>query len=198
MNEFQDTPNPFAAPTGPADGATPFGEYAGGGLWRDGKDLVMHQRARLPPLCVKTGAEVHQKGIIRKLSWHNPLIAISILAGCIVYVILSVILTKSATIEIPLSVEARKKRKNAMIFCTVLGLVSIAGFFGSFILAADRGTEGIGIIAMVSSIIIGVACLAIGNGKSRILRPTKITDTHLWLRGVHPSITDGLPILPKQ
>ena len=188
-------PNPFAAPIGEANAYAPYSAN-GGGLWRDGKTLVMHRDARLLPLCVRSGDPVNEQGITKKLSWHHPLIALSVFAGCLIYIILAVVLTKKATIEIPLCEDEKRKRTRAVGICIVFGLLSVLGFFGSIYLLAEYSTEAAGALGLLASLIIGVCALGYGNHRSRILRPTKITDSHLWLRGMHPTVLAELPVLP--
>ena len=57
-NPFADQPvpqfNPYAAPTMPQPMLAAPGDYQGG-VWRKGGILIMHQRARLPQICVKSG-----------------------------------------------------------------------------------------------------------------------------------------------
>lgn len=189
-------PNPFAAPTGPSAARVPYAAGFGSGVWRDGKSLVMHRDARLPPLCVRTGVPVDEQGVAVKLSWHHPLLALSFLAGCLIYVILAIVVTKKATIAIPLSPDERRKRKTAIYLCTALGLLGVFGFFASFVLITDASTEATGLVALLASVFVGIGAAVVGTSRSRILRPVKITDSHLWLRGVHASILDELPALP--
>lgn len=82
-----------------------------GGVWRKGNLLVLHQRAQLPPICVKSGV-ASTSWLKRNLSWHHPLCYLALLGGLIPFVVIALVLTKKATIHVGLSDEwsARRKR----------------------------------------------------------------------------------------
>src|SRR5690349_19000028 len=96
--------NPYAAPqvvnAEVVPGPTPVQGFPG--LWRQGNVLVMHKQAPLPPICLKSGLPATQ-WLRRNLQWHEPWLALTILAGVLVYVIIALIMTKRATILIGLT-----------------------------------------------------------------------------------------------
>lgn len=187
--------NPYAAPAGDASLAPQESSWQG--LWRDKRDLVMHKNAKLPSLCVKTGESTTQRGIVRKMSWHTPWIALTIFAGILIYVILALVLRKKATIEIPLSDNARGRRTTRIILSWVTALGSLAFMAGCiFVLMNARNASPIAVIGIFGGLIGFIAAALIGQSAAQVLRPTKITDTHVWLRGVHPSILEQLPPVP--
>lgn len=194
--------NPYAAPPSsdlpPVRRSTSAFVREPAGVWREAKILVMHRNARLPELCVKTGSPAELPPIDRKMSWHTPWIIVTVfLGGILIYIILAYLMTKSAVIQIPVSNEYRAKRKRAIMISVVFGVLSIIGFLGSLLLLSDRDTVGIGLASMGACLVFGLIALGVGSTFSRILKPTKITDTHVWLGGVHPSILAELPELPK-
>ena len=165
------------------------------GLWRDGNKLVMHKDGRLPGLCIRSGVKT-SKRLSRKMSWHNPWIAFTILAGLLVYVILAVVLTKRATIDLPLCESEKTKRRKMLRMLWLIGLACLGLFFAGLYFAIDQ-TFGRGSTLPVPIIILGavggIISLVIGQKVAGVVKPTKITDTHVWLKGVHPSILENLP-----
>ena len=192
-----DEQNPYAAPNVEIAYAPAVGEEGWAGLWRSEKgDLVMHVDAKLPNICVKSGVPTAEPGISKRLTWHNPWIALAIIVNLLLYIILALVLSKRARIEIPLSPEERGKRTSRLIACWAIGLASVALLPFSFWMLAARNPNQSWIFGIVLSFVGGIGALIAGQNTSRILRPIKITDTHVWLRGVHASITDSLPPLP--
>ena len=189
-----DETNPYAAPMAET---TLAASESWQGLWRDKRDLVMHKDAKLPNVCVKTGVQTTHAGVVRKLSWHSPWLALAILINLIVFVILALVLSKRATIEIPLSDEARARRKSNLMFCWLAGLASLAAMFGCiFLLVNSQDVHPVFVGGIFVGLISMIVAVMIGQGVSRILRPTRITKTHIWLRGVHSNILDDLPPVP--
>lgn len=74
------------------------------GLWRKGNILVMHKNVQLPDRCVKSNAPTNRR-LKRNLSWHHPAVFLSILISPLIYIILALILRKTANIYIGLSDE---------------------------------------------------------------------------------------------
>jgi phage shock protein PspC (stress-responsive transcriptional regulator) len=129
-NPFADQVNPYAAPQAtafqPQMAAAAPSKFPG--LWRKGNVLVMHKMAPLPDICLMSNQPATRR-LKRNLQWHHPLIAITILAGLLVYVILALILTKRATIHIPLTEEWYERRKRRMIFSWCAGLAFLGLIF---------------------------------------------------------------------
>lgn len=148
-----------------------------GGLWRSGKLLVMRKQALLPDRCVKCNQPAHGFRLKRNLSWHTPWLALLILVAWIVYIILAAILSKKATIQIGLCEEHRRIRNRDLL----IAWLAVAASICSFVLAAylnpgwPYGLAG------------GILLLgAIIYGWSRVpqVRPQRIDDQFVWLRGV--------------
>ena len=185
--------NPYAAPM--QQGVASVNSGTASGLWREDNKLVMHKDGRLPDVCVKSGVKTGER-LKRKMSWHNPWIALTILAGLLVYVILALVLTKRATIDLPLCETEKAKRRKMLGILWVIGLACLGLFIGGLYFAIDQ-TFGRGSTLPVPIIILGavggIITLIMGQKVAGVVKPTKITDTHVWLKGVHPSILENLP-----
>src|SRR5438270_17415 len=108
--------NPYAPPKAPPP--VQFQPYPNQGydpmfgLWRQGNVLVMHKLAPLPDRCVKSNQPANGRTLKRSLRWHHPAIYLALLAHFLIYVVLALVLSKSAIIRIGLSEEwiARRRR----------------------------------------------------------------------------------------
>ncbi len=191
--------NPYAAPvleSGPNTPSVP-NPNAAHGLWREGNRLVTHIGAQLPDICVKTGEPTKER-LFRKMQWHHPAIAIAILGGLLLYVILAVILTKRAQVWLPLSKDQLAVRKTRLLICWLIGLGCLAAIgLGIFLAITMRNPNEYSplmfILLFGGGILGGLISLIAGSSIANVLKPTKITDTHIWLKGAHPNILNKLP-----
>jgi len=195
-NPFADQPvNPYAAPqqTGYYPQVPPkLSPYAG--LWRDGNVLVMHKLAPLPDICVLSNEPTVTR-ISRKLQWHHPMLALTILIGVPVYIILALIMTKRATIQLPLTQDWIARRQRRMIFAWSAGLLSLGLIVGGIALAANLEDPGY-LLLMVLGIIGGLAALIGGQAAIGLVSPKRMTDDYIWLKGVHPDFLNRLEQWP--
>lgn len=185
--------NPYQTPVA---APAPFQSYAGqpdpglaGGIWREGNLLVMDKRATLPPRCVKSNVPTNRT-LKRSLSWHHPLIFVTILAGLLIYVIIALIARKTATIYIGLSDEWFAKRRLAIFIGWTIVLIS-AAMFVTGMMMSDKSDNFI-ILALLA-VPIFFAGAIYGLMGSRMVAPKKITETHVWLKGVHPDFLAQFP-----
>ncbi|MBL8889055.1 MAG: hypothetical protein JNL67_03695 [Planctomycetaceae bacterium] len=185
--------NPYQTPVATPP---PFPAYAGppvagldGGLWREGNLLVMDKRATLPPRCVKSNVPTNRT-LKRSLSWHHPAVFITILAGLLIYVIIALIVRKTATIHIGLSDDWFAKRRLTIAVSWMIVLAGIALFVAGISLA-DRSNNLIFLVPVSLLVFFGGAIYGLIG--SRMVAPTKITDTHVWLKGVHPDYLAQFP-----
>ena len=190
-----DEHNPYAAPQAASQPVAPPSSWEG--LWRENDLLVMHKDARLPNICVKSGVTVNEPGISRKFSWHNPWLGLFILLNILIYLIIALITTKRATIAVPLSTIERDKRRTGLKIAWVLGLGGLAAFIGSIVMLTNSmDPNPLFLFTMLAGILTALIGLIMGSSRARILSPKKITNTHVWFKGVHPKIIDQLPALP--
>ncbi len=162
------------------------------GIWRQGKLLVMRKTAVLPDRCVKSNVPTDRK-LKRNLTWHHPAIFLSILISLCVYVILALILSKKATIHIGLADIWFAKRSRAIMIGWGSVLASIAMIIGGIVLIDQNDLFGIMIAAGVLVFLVGAIY---GLVAARMVTPTKIDDTFVWLKGVNSDYLDSLPVWP--
>jgi hypothetical protein len=191
-NPFAEQINPYAAPKTafPAAPQVPSALPPFAGLWRQGGLLVMHKRAPLPDICVKSNQPATRR-ITRNLQWHHPAIALTILLGLLVYVVLAIVLTKRATITVPLSEEWFARRRQRILIAWVVGLVSLGLLFGGIALGVST-EHGEYFLLFVAGIFVGLGALIYGQYGAAMVRPTRMTDDYIWLKGVHPDYLNRL------
>lgn len=166
----------------------------GQGVWRDGSQLVMCKDADLPARCVKTNVPTDRM-LRRQLYWHNPLLYLMIFfPGLCIYVIVALIVRKSADIEVGLSPEGFRSRRWGIAIGWLSFLLGGVLFFVGVVNSDSNGnTANNWWIAIIAGLLGGLIGIIVGVVKSAVVSPTKITDSHVWLRGVHPDYLATLP-----
>ena len=185
-----ENPNPYAAPLTQSQPIARSPAQDNQGLWREGNLLVMHKNARLRVTCVKTGEPASQS-VKRKVTWHPPWITVTILMGILIYAILAIMMTKRATLSFPLSEAAYRNRRSWLMRTWIAGLLCAVGFVSGFFLLVNQIIFGV--VLLIGGAIGGIVCLVVGQSTASILKPTKITDSHVWLKGVHENLLKQCP-----
>lgn len=153
-------------------------------IWRSHSVLVMAKQALLPDRCVKCN-EPTQHTLKRNLRWHHPSIYILIAGGFLFYVILALVLGKTATVHVGLCETHVAKRKRDILITWVLVLLS----FGSFYLAA--ATEEMTLLFAGVMLLLGGVIY--GTVKARVVAPRKIDDHYVWLTGINSNYLQQFP-----
>jgi hypothetical protein len=154
-------------------------------IWRAQSILVMTKDALLPGRCIKCNAYTDER-LKRKLSWHHPALYLLIFASLLIYVIVVMIVRKTATVDVGLCPEHLAARKRNLAITWALALLSVGSFvLGGMLEDLTFGFVGIGLIFVTA--IYGIVTL-------RIVAPSRIDDHIIWLKGVN---TDYLQELPE-
>lgn len=189
QNPFAEQPNPYAAPREATEVAPQLLDAAPfAGLWRQGNLMVMHKHAPLPDICLKSNLPATHR-LKRSLSWHHPALILLVLIGVLIYAIVALIVRKTATIQIPLTEEWFHRRRRRMIFAwsmflSAMALIPIAAFYGE---QADWAP-----VAVIAAILLMIGAAIYGLVACRLVSPNRMTDTYIWLKGVHPDYLDRL------
>lgn len=160
----------------------------GQGVWRDGSQLVMCKDAELPARCVKTN-EPADRTLRRRLSWHNPLIYILVLSP-LIYIIVALIVQKKADIKVGLSPTGFRSRRWGI---AIAWLSFFLGVVVTIVGVANSGQGNGWGIAIIVGLVGGLIGIVVGIIKSRVVTPTRITDSHVWLKGIHADYLASLP-----
>jgi hypothetical protein len=158
------------------------GQFAG--YWRDGKRIVMDRNAVLPDRCIKCDEPANGYRRAAQLSYVPT--GTELMFGAIAY-----ISAKRASIEFGLCERHRRSRAiNIALVSTAVLLASI------YVFTQVRTTELVlPLLATVGLIgsVIGLVYAAVGT---RVVRATKLTDTHIWLKGAGEAFLASLPPAP--
>lgn len=156
-------------------------------VWRDKSKLVMTRDAVLPMRCVKCNAPTPGR-LKRKMSWHHPALFILLLVAWLIYLIVAMIVRKSATVEVGICDEHRALRKTFIWITWIVVVLGIAGIFLG--LMANEGSPALfGVLLLVVGIIFGLIAV-------RVTAPARIDDQFVWLTGVNKDYLNQLPQWP--
>jgi len=184
VNPFAEQINPYAAPGhegfAPPVVRTDLSPFAG--LWRQGNLLVMHKRAPLPDICLKSNQPA-QRRLKRNLSWHHPAVFLLVFVSVLIYIIVALIIRKTATIQIALSDDWLVRRRRRMIIAWSSILVCIL-LFAVAVPNADSAQWAP--IAIIVAIVGSLVAAIYGLLACRMVWPQRMTDDYIWLKGVHP------------
>ena len=155
-------------------------------IWRSRSVLVMAKHAPLPERCVKCNAPT-QRTLKRNLRWHHPALYLAIFGGVLIYFILSLVLSKSATIHVGLCETHAAARTRDILITWALVLLSFALFY--FAASAEEITLMlVGLVVFLGAVIYGVV-------KGRVVVPQKIDDHYVWLNGINADYLSQFPEL---
>jgi hypothetical protein len=169
------------------------------GLYRKDNQLVMHKMAHLPDRCVKTNKPAGGRRVCRHFMWVHPLIFLTLPLAGVVFLILIFVLQKRATIYLGLSDESDRKchRVRSITWWALLTIAAIT--VGSWLIAASTdGRATWAALGAALGAVTFVVCFVYREMSSQLVRPVRITDTHVWLKGVHPDYLADLPPWPYQ
>ncbi|MBV8555365.1 MAG: hypothetical protein JO116_07360 [Planctomycetaceae bacterium] len=184
MSEF----NPYAPPRADVSfGRTPAGDDAG--VWKSGKLLVMTKDAALPDRCVRCNQPADGLRLRRNLSWHPAAWFLLLAISPLLYIIVALIVRKTAKIEVGLCEEHRARRRRAITMGWLVSLAGIALMLGLGVAVPDQYT-GMGILIGVVILFIGILYGVIG---AQVTPPKRIDKRFVWLSRVSPDYLAQLP-----
>ena len=153
-------------------------------VWRNNSVLVMTKQALLPNRCIKCNAPADEQ-LKRKLTWHHPALYLLALASLLIYVVVAMVVRKTATVNIGLCEDHSSARRRNIAITWALGLASGAGFVVAIML--EDGTFAVlGIFLLLATAIYGIVTL-------RVVVPTKIDDYFVWLKGIDTNYLQQFP-----
>jgi hypothetical protein len=165
----------------------------GGGIWREGKLLVMHKNAVLPDRCVKCNQPAYGR-LKRSLSYHHPALYLLILASIWIYIIVALIVRHTAKIEIGLCERHRSKRRRAIAMSWLLVVGGIAAIIAGIGLGDNRGaTPWIALTLLLGGVIAFLVGLIYTAFVVPPVAPHKIDKEYVWLKKVGPDFLATFP-----
>lgn len=172
-------PNPFAPPKASLSPASP------GGIWRDGRILVLTPGSALPPRCVKCNAPAVQPQKNRTVYWHQPWIYLLILANVLIYLIVALIVRKKAVVAPGLCPAHRRRHWTGL----AVGWSSLPLFFVLAIVSAATDE----CLWMILGLVAFLAALVTGIILSRIVLADRIDGDFVRLKGCGQAFLDSFP-----
>ena len=155
-------------------------------IWRSKSALVMAKKALLPQRCVKCNAPTRNT-LKRNLRWHHPALYLSILGSLLLYLILAMVLSKSATIHVGLCPTHVAARKRDIIISCFFVLLSFASFFVAAQME-DMTFVFVGSVVFLVGVIYGIV-------RTKVVAPQKIDERYVWLTGVDADYLRQFPEL---
>ncbi len=160
------------------------------GIFQQGKWLIVHKQAVLPNRCVKSNEPTSDR-LRRKLMWHPPLIYLLILLHVLIYVIVALIVRKTATFDVPLAKRYKTARIKWAVTAWSIFLVSL-GLFILGLATVDRG----GALSVISLVQFPFGILIpalIGIYGCRMVYAKKIDDQYAWIGGTCDEFRNSFP-----
>jgi hypothetical protein len=188
-NPYSDS-NPYAA-TSMEHSMQPGTGGENESIFRQGNLLVVHKRAAFPDRCLKSNEPTTSR-LKRSLSWHHPAWFLLILVNLIVFIIVSMIIRKTAVLYIPLADRFKARRIKFMLLawgCVLLGVLSLLAGFA-------MGNSDFSISLLILFPILLVTGALVGLFGCRVIYPKKIDDHFVWLGGVCQDFLNECPEFP--
>jgi hypothetical protein len=159
------------------------------GVWRDKSILIMTKDALLPNRCVKCNEPTDGSYLKRKLTWHHPAFYLLLFVAFVIYLIVALVVRQTATVGVGLCDRHREKRKRNILI--TWSLVSLGvGAFVLALLANDGLYALLGGLLLLGGTVYGIITI-------RIVGPSKIDHTSVWLTGVNKDYLNELPQWPR-
>jgi uncharacterized membrane protein len=150
----------------------------------------VHKAAPLPDICLKSNTKATRR-LPRSLSWHHPAIFILVFVSPLIYIIVALIVRKTATIQMPLSEEWYARRRQRMAIAWSIVLASVVLFFLGIFLADQVELAPLLAVAAIFGLL-GAAIY--GLIACRLITPQRITDEYVWIKGAHPDFLNRLEV----
>ena len=192
--------NPYRAPAAiPVAGEKLLPQGTEAGIWSDGKLLVVHKQATLPPICVKT-RRAAEETITRKFRWHPPRYYTLLFVHIFIYAVVVQFVCRKHELAIPLSMETASRRRSKIVKCWFVGVLGFAllfvGAFGSVSSRQIDSTLWAFVALVAAGFVIMIAATWIGSFAALILVPKRMNDHVTWFKGLDPDYVASFPSIP--
>ena len=160
----------------------------GGTAWSSGQSVVVPLGGPLPARCVRCNRAPDGKLIKRTLYWHQPWLYV-LLISPLIYVIVALLVRKTAKIEIPLCARDRSRWQTTIAISAIGAVVALVAFF----VAVAYEQYFLSLVAGIGF----VTALVLGISRSQLLTAHKIDQDYIWLRGASAGYRRMLPEMEK-
>jgi hypothetical protein len=190
------SPEPFVNPYAVSSNAHSLDTPENGfhdAIFQRGDLLIFHKLARLPDFCLKSNVPTTQR-LQRRLTWHHPLLYL-LLISPLIYILVALLVSKAASIQIPLDERFKKKRIRNMLVAWGIVFASI----GCLVMAGTIETQSKG-IALCFVILFPVLLLIgalVGLYGCRVVYAKKIDRHFVFLKGTCAEFRKRFPEWPN-
>jgi hypothetical protein len=153
-------------------------------IWRNKSLLVMTKEAPLPGRCIKCNTYTDET-LKRKLTWHHPALYLLIFISILIYVVVALVVRKTATVNIGFCPEHLAARRKNVAITWGLGVLTILSFVVGAMLE-DFTFVFAAMALILATAIYGIVTL-------RVVVPTKIDEHFVWLKGVNADYLQEFP-----
>jgi hypothetical protein len=179
---MSEQPNPYAPPRLESDFQPMHGGGAGS-IRREGHLVVIPVHGVVfPPRCVICNQPATQR-LQRRLFWHPPAYYLAICAGVLIYVIIALLVRKSASCEVGLCAEHASRRRMAIL----AGWVGVPLLFIGGVFLADTHP-----LFFLVGILLSFSLMIATLWLARVVSPARIDTMTAWLKVGRPFL-DSLP-----
>ncbi len=193
QDDNQSETNPYAAPTY-EQAILPRQSDFSNAIFQKNGVLIVHKNAQLPDRCIKSN-EPTQSRLKRALYWHHPALYLLILLHILIYIVVALIVRKSAVLWIPLENRFKKARLRNMMLAWILVFVGIGSLIAGFI-ALDAQSPISWIWFLLCPVLILAGALT-GIYGCRVVYPKRIDGQYVWLKGVSLEFLSAFPEWPE-
>jgi len=164
------------------------------GPWREGKNLVVARGGPLPDCCVKCGAAA--TGVLRRtLTWHHPALYALILVSILIYVIVALIVRKTAKLQLPVCSTCASRRRRNLAIGWLSFVLSIACFIAGGSIVDSNERAGAALLISGGVLILFSLIWAVGI---QFVLTRKITDRFVYIYKVSKDMLSTLPQFPGE
>ena len=149
--------------------------------------VITDQYAHWPGRCFKCNSPTEYKKEV-KLYYLNPWWYLTILIAALITIIVYYVARKKIVIDLPMCDVHRKKRKNFIIFQSVLLVTFFASLVGSFVTAQDD----LALFALLTFLVLVISAMA-----GRLIVVAKFKNGKAWVSGAGKPFLNSLPVFNK-
>ena len=154
-------------------------------VWREKRAVVMGKNGLLPDRCAKCNNPANGWRLVRNLRWHSPVVYFCLLLNLLIYVIVALIVSQRARVEVGLCDKHRSQRLLAISISWGMFLLAVVMF-----VCAARYEHGAFVIV---GIVLLLAAFIYGMWKGRSIYAKRIDKERVWMKGFCKAYLDELP-----
>ena len=177
------------------EGALPLGAGGLSATFGNDKRMIIALNSPLPSRCVCCNGPA--TGVKRRtFYWYPPWVYALILLSPLILIVVSLVVRRTARIDIPLCDEHLAKRRKRLWIGWAWGLSSLLGMVLAVVLLNSRNQEAMGGFLILASLISLVGALIVGQRTASILSIQKIGKETATFNRASPEFIASLPPWP--